>query len=337
MEFKKIIKTSRFLDPFQKYIQAERHSEVRIDPLTGSSTRILDLPVKQLERVDTAPMADLNRQLCPFCPGMVDQITPKFDPALFPREKYRSGQALCFPNAFPYDENGAVTVMCEKHYVQAAEFDERMVGDALSCCVEYLKDVSVKQPEAVYQSINWNYLPLAGSSIVHPHLQVMASSSPTNYYSMTTASLKRYRDGSGGDFWGDLVRLERDTGERFIGEAAGVSWLIAFAPLGIFDVIGIAHYARRPADIAGALADEIARGIVRTLRFIDSLNMYSFNMAIYFVVNDDLFTPHVRICPRVSLPPLGTSEINYMRMLHNETLTPLKPEEICSMIRPFWR
>jgi hypothetical protein len=53
-------------------------------------------------------------------------------------------------------------------------------------------------------------------------------------------------------------------------------------------------------------------------------------------MGDESFTPHLRICPRVSLPPLGTSEINYMRMLHNETLTTMKPEEVCKEVKPFF-
>ena len=77
-------------------------------------------------------------------------------------------------------------------------------------------------------------------------------------------------------------------------------------------------------------------GVLKVLRYIDSLNMASLNMSVYFHLDDDLFTPHLRICPRVNIPPFETSQINYMGMLHNETLTIMKPEDICTGIRQLW-
>jgi hypothetical protein len=114
-----------------------------------------------------------------------------------------------------------------------------------------------------------------------------------------------------------------------------MAWLVAFAPMGIFDILGIMNGPGKPSDITGPVLEDLTGGIINVLGFIGSLNMYSFNMAIYFVIGDGRFTPHVRICPRVSIPPLGTNEINYMKMLHNETLTPMKPEDVCVAIRDF--
>ncbi len=336
MRFEKIIKTSHFLDPFQSYAPVEKLSEVRVDPLTGSTSRILDFPVRQLEKTDLGPIAESTRQFCPFCPSMVEQITPKFDPSLVPRDRYRRGEAVCFPNAFPYDENGAVTVISREHFIPIDGFTGPLISDALECCAEYLTDVLPRQGEAVYQSINWNFLPLAGSSLVHPHLQVMASSTATNYYANITRALETYGRAHGGNFWDELIAGEERAGERFIARTGAVSWLTAFAPMGAFDVIGVLSGASRPADIPGALADEIARALVAVLRFIGSLNITSFNMAFYFVAGDASFTPHIRICPRIALPPLGTSEINYMKMLHGEPLTTMKPEDICVAIRESW-
>ncbi|MGV7931288.1 MAG: hypothetical protein AB2L13_20690 [Spirochaetota bacterium] len=337
MKFEKIIKTSHFLDPFQSYAPVEKLSEVRVDPLTGSTSRILDFPVKKLDRTDLGPIVESTRQFCPFCPSMVEQITPKFDPSLVPSERYRRGEAVCFPNAFPYDENGAVTVISREHFIPIDGFTVPLIHDALECCAEYLTDILPEQPEAVYQSINWNFLPLAGSSLVHPHLQVMASSTATNYYANIMRALGNYGGAHSSGFWEDLVSEEEKAGERFIARTGGVSWITAFAPMGAFDVIGVVSGASRPADLRGALAGEIAGALVSILHFIGSLNITSFNMAFYFVPGEDSFTPHIRVCPRISLPPLGTSEINYMKMLHGEPLTTMKPEDICSAIRESWR
>ena len=337
MNFIKIMKISRFLDPASGFAEARRFSEVRVDPLTGHSSRILDFPVKEIPREDLGPLVEASRAFCPFCPEVVEQVTPKFHPDLLRQERYAQGEALCVPNAFPYDENGAVCVMCRQHYLPLKGFTVRILQDALGCCLSYLRDVVVNQPEMIYQSVNWNYMPLAGGSLVHPHLQITASSSSTNYYTDMLPALERYEREHGRGYWPDLRDEELRAGERFIAASPGITWLAAFAPMGVFDVLGVFHQAHDPADIGGELLDEVVNGIMRVLEYIDTLNMHSLNMSIYFLLDNERFVPHLRICPRVSIPPFGTSQINYMRMLHNETLTTLKPEEVCSDLRAIWK
>lgn len=336
MDFVKFLKTSRFLDPFQGFSETERYSEVRYDPLTGHSTRILDFPIREIQKEDLHALAENSRQLCPFCPEVIDQVTPKFHPDLLCKERYSLGEALCVPNVFPYDENGAVCVMTKKHYVSLDEFTHGIISDALKCCFEYLGDVIIRQPDMIYQSVNWNYMPLAGGSIIHPHLQITASSSPTNYYTDMLPALKNYRTENDSDYWADLRREEQRLGQRYIAAGETMSWLVAFAPMGVFDILGVMHDAHVPDDIDGKTLRDLVQGIVNVLKYINSLNLNSLNMSLYFHMNNTLFTPHLRICPRVSIPPYDTSQVNYMKMLHNESLTIMKPEDICYGIKAFW-
>lgn len=336
MEFVKVLKISKFLDPSQNFTETKRYSEVRYDPLTGHSTRILDFPVREVQKVDVSDMVESSQKFCPFCPGIVELVTPKFHPDLVGRERYAKGEALCVPNAFPYDENGAVTVMTHKHYLTLSEFTSEIMSDALSCCFLYLDDVCQQQKEMIYQSVNWNYMPLAGGSIIHPHLQITASSSPTNYYIDLLSALEAYRNLHDSDYWTDLVQEEKKRSERVIAEMDTITWLVAFAPMGVFDIVGVLHQARSPQEISGQTLSELVTGILNSMRYIDSLNMCSLNMSLYFLLGNGLFAPHVRICPRVSIPPYDTSQINYMWLLHNETLTIMKPEDICIDIRTKW-
>ncbi len=337
MDFKKTVKVSRFLDPFDGFAPTERLSEVRSDPLTGHTCRILDFPVKELVRSNLEELVEKSRSGCPFCPDMIEIITPKFHPDLLRKERYQRGEALCFPNVFPYDENGAVTVMCREHYVALGDFSAEMLKNAIGCCIEYLGDLFCAQPDTVYQSVNWNYMPLAGGSIVHPHLQVTASSSATNYYCDTLRSLKFYAEHTGSDFWRDLVDAERLEGERFVAAGRHIEWLVAFAPMGVFDALGVLPGIRDPEDLKNELMDELVNGVLNIIRYVDALNMYSFNMSLYFMRGEDCFVPHVRICPRVSIPPLGASQVNYMRMLHNESMTTISPEEVCRGLKLGWK
>jgi galactose-1-phosphate uridylyltransferase len=332
MEFKKVLKKATFLDPFNGFTQGGRECEIRTDPLTGRNARILFFPARILPEPDLEIIRKKDTGFCPFCRENIEKITPKFNPELFTKERYRVGESVCFPNAFPYDENGAVTVMTEKHLVLIDEFTPEIIKNAISCCVEFLADVKGKQPEAVYQSINWNYLPVAGSSIVHPHLQITASSIPTNYYSDVMKTMKE----STLNIFSDLVDSETAQDERFISRGEYYSWMIAFAPEGVFDLMAVSHDYFEPSDLKDGRLDELVSGILKTINFIKSNNIISYNMSLFFLPGNNGFIPHMRICPRTNVPPLDTSEINYMKMLHNEPMSTMKPELVAAEIKKIW-
>ncbi len=332
MGFKKVLKKATFLDPLNGFTLGGRECEVRTDPLTGRNTRILFFPVRILPEPDLSEIKNKDSGFCPFCRENIEKITPKFNPGLFTKERYRVGEAVCFPNAFPYDENGAVTVMTDKHMVLIDEFTPEVIENAILCCIEFLEDVKDKQLDAIYQSINWNYLPVAGSSIVHPHLQVTASSIPTNYYSDVLNTMKNRNC----NIFKDLVDSEIAEDERFISKGEFYNWMIAFAPSGIFDLLAVSHDYFEPADLKDGKLKEIVTGILKTINFIKSNNIISFNMSFFFLPGNSEFFPHMRICPRTNVPPLDTSEINYMKMLHNEPMSTMRPELVAAEIKKIW-
>jgi len=336
MELIKTKKEALFLDPFNTFKEGGRSCEIRKDPLTGRNCRILHFPIKEIPKPDINDILVKENGFCPFCPDNIEKITPKFKSSLFPKERYRSGEAVCFPNAFPYDENGSVTVMTEKHFVPISEFTEKIISDSISCCAEFLSDVRITQPEAIYQSINWNYLPLAGSSIIHPHLQITASSSPTNYYNDVLRIMEIHNKEFTSDLFQDLIDEERKLDERIISESDMFAWMVSFAPAGIFEILAVSKKYFEPSDLKGIILDEIVDGILKTINFIDKKNLYSYNMSLFFLTDKNGFKPHLRICPRTSIPPLDTCEINYMKMLHNEPMSTVEPETVSREIKKFW-
>lgn len=335
MDFIRQTKVSRLLDPANGYAPRECYSEVRVDPLTGRTTRILDLPARPLPRTELDGLIQKSKLMCPFCPETLEKVTPKFMPPLEPR--YVRGEAVCFPNAFPFDENCAVTVMSQAHYLALGDIGANLLMNAMACCCDFLVAAGRQQSDAVYQSINWNYMPLAGGSLVHPHLQATASSSPTNYIREVELALGRYRAREAADFWLDLLAAEKTADERFVADGERVMWLSAFAPLGVFDVLAVMPELRSPAELANGTLTELVDGIIKVLRYIDALGMYSLNMSLFFKTDSDHFVPHLRICPRVSIPPFGASQINYLRMLHDESITTVKPEDVCRGLRAQWQ
>ncbi len=88
-------------------------------------------------------------------------------------------------------------------------------------------------PEAVYHIVNWNYMPPAGSSLIHPHLQVFSTSSAPNLMWTELEASRYYQESRGTNFWEDLVIAEKEAGERYLGKIGRTQWLTAFAPMGV--------------------------------------------------------------------------------------------------------
>ena len=72
--------------------------EVRIDPLTRHSSRILpDRGLMPANDFDLEGFARENQARCPFCPGRIDSLTPKLPPAIHPPGRITRGEAVLFP------------------------------------------------------------------------------------------------------------------------------------------------------------------------------------------------------------------------------------------------
>ncbi|MCX8122855.1 MAG: hypothetical protein N3F66_01665 [Spirochaetes bacterium] len=202
-----------------------------------------------------------------------------------------------------------------------------MLQDAFECALLFLSDIDPAQYP--YQSINWNYMPVAGSSLIHPHLQVIASSTPSNYYTDILSNLEKNNN----LFW-DYINLEKQLNERIIISLGDSTWLVAFAPRGQFDILGILHHFAPLHTLKGKLYTVIEY-LIKTLQYLHSKKIDNFNMAFYSIANNNIFYPHIRICPRVTFPPNATSEINYLQMLHDDSFTLLMPEIIAEEYKAF--
>jgi len=325
MQLKKEIKTITIKDPFQQFKEAQRINEIRYCPLTGRSTRVLGLSLKEFAPTDRTAMIEESAKTCPFCPQLIDALTPKFVPPL--KEQYIVGNARCFPNAFPYDENNAVVTITSEHYVPVNGFTHIMLQEALECALLFLADIDPKKYP--YQSINWNYMPVAGSSLVHPHLQIIASSTPSSYYVDILTNLEKNTN-----LFTDYLNTEKSLNERLIATLGDSTWLVAFAPMGQFDILGFFHQSTPLHTLTGKL-NTLITYIRKTLQFLHSKKIDNFNMALYSIVHNNSFLPHIRICPRVTFPPYATSEVNYLQMLHNDSFTLLKPEIIAEEFKAF--
>lgn len=339
IRFEKYSRMTKFLDPAQNFEPNERATEIRVDPLTGHTTRLLHFPIRLMPKPpDLGEMVERSLQFgCPFCPQMVENVTPKFMPDLTEKDRIRRGSAILFPNMFPYDTFSAVAVFSDEHFKPLDDFAPELLRDGFAASAEYLASARAAGPEASrYCAINWNYMPLAGGTIIHPHLQIIAGETGTNYHRLILEASEEYAAKNSDPYWADLVEAETRLGERLIGKAGGTTWLTSFAPKGFIDIMAVFEQAPAIGDITESDWMDFSRGLSAAMKFLDSRGFYSFNMAIYSGLGDNHFRTHAKLIPRALLPPMDTSDINYFNMLHNEVLTIFKPEDICEQAKSFF-
>ncbi|RJP22740.1 MAG: hypothetical protein C4520_07735 [Candidatus Abyssobacteria bacterium SURF_5] len=316
----------------------ERPTEIRVDPLTGQTSRVLFFPIRVLPKPDLKEVVERSLEFgCPFCPQMLEMVTPKFPPDITGAERIKRGSAVIFPNMFPYDTYSAVAIFSEEHFKPLTDFSPELLRDGFCVSQDFLaaSNQAVKVAR-LFNSINWNYMPLAGGSIIHPHLQVIAGESGTNYHAAVHEASAEYARRNGSSYWLDLIEEEARLGQRFLARTGSVSWLTSFSPKGFIDIMAVFERAVSIMDITDSDWLDFSRGLSAAMKFLDSRGFYSFNMAIYSGFGEDHFKVYAKLIPRVLLPPMNTSDINYFNTLHNEVLSIFKPEDICAEARAFF-
>jgi hypothetical protein len=332
IEFEVTRQACRLLDPTRGFEPVEKITEIRRDPLTGRTSHIVDTGFKA-QRPDVERMvAQFRSGFNPFAPDKREEVTPRFMDEVegIPGGRLSVGEALVVPNLFPYDRYSAVTVLSNADFIPLDGFSEDLLTDAFRADLAYLGRVREREGEDLrHYSMNWNYMPLAGGSLVHPHHQLIASPVPTSYLRDVEDGLGQY----GGDYFRDLVKAE-EGGERWVGCEGGISWLTGFAPLGHIDVVGVFEGRVSLFDLTDEDVRALARALLRVFDYLHTENFASFNSSLYGLEGADDFTVHYRLSPRFLLSnELGTSDVNYFEIGHSESLAFFYPEAAASGLR----
>ena len=299
-------------------VRTERGTlQYRRESLTGIRCRIS--PARVERKIDTVPALPLSREGCPFCPDSIGVATPTFEDG----SRLRHGESVTFPNLYPYAERHIVTVITPDH--ATGRFGVRCLADALSGAAEALS----RSPG--YASINWNYLPSAGASIVHPHLQGIADTEPTFLAGLYIAAARRYLADHGRLYWDDLVEHERRSG-RFLFEDE-IFWSASPVPLGEREVRGVLPVSTL-ADI-GPYIEPLAGGILRIVEFYRSLGTHAFNVSILFDA-PGAGRGHRAFCSliaRLNPNSLSMCDSAFMERLHLEPVILTLPEDLGALFR----
>jgi hypothetical protein len=286
--------------------------QYREEHYTGMRCRIS--PDRLKRQIDQTLYFPSNAEGCPFCRDAVFSVTPVFPDG----RRIIRGESVTFPNLFPFGEGHVVTVITCEHAV--TEFSRQQITDALLAQIDALR-----QAEG-YASINWNFLPSAGASLVHPHMQGLSDSSPSSIVGCYLSVSEQFRRQQGRNYW-DAVREEEKSSDRYLfGDE--ILWSAHAVPVGEREVRGLLPIST--IDEMETYVDLTARGILEIISLFRKLGTYAFNMSLFFDKGDcdHGFRAFCSMISRINPNPSSTSDSAFMERLHLEPVILTLPEDL---------
>jgi len=325
IEFSQAIEDAEFYSPMADFDLESQPVEYRRDPLTGQRTRVVAQWFPEADEADAEPDVG-DGEDCFFCPEMVDEATPEY-PDYVGTDRGSRGEATSFPNLFPYGTHSNVVVLTEDHFRPVGGLPADILADGLSCALAYVH-AAIDHDGSQFASINMNYLPPAGSSVVHPHLQAIVDDHGTNGMRRRLDAERDYHADTGDTYWAALLDEERE-GPRYVGRTGGVEWLAPFAPTAQYHVTGVTDVTGIPDPEDSVLAD-IAAGIENVLAFYDDRGLDAFNFALQLVRDEPASPAVVDLVARPAFEKEYVNDVFCLQALHDERIVDVPPEEYAS-------
>jgi galactose-1-phosphate uridylyltransferase len=325
LEFERDVQTATFYSPLEDFEETTVETEVRVDPLTGRTARVVTDHFLLPEDADIDEAVG-DSEGCFFCPGTVEEATPTY-PDWVGVDRGTAGEATSFPNLNPYGAYSNVVALTEDHYVPVDEFTVDQVADGLCAALQYVRDVFAHDGSAKYASVNMNYLPSAGSSIVHPHMQTLVDDRGTNEQRRVAEAARAFYEANDEEYWAALALRERG-GNRYLAETGNVHWLAPFAPTHHRHVVGVASQIHSGVpQPRGDVARDFARGLVAVLSYYASVGLNSFNVALLLEREDPALPPLLNVTARSVFDEYYWSDATFFTTLHDEGVVDAAPEQ----------
>jgi UDPglucose--hexose-1-phosphate uridylyltransferase len=323
VEFKLSRVQAEILDPRSGHRPVSLPLEVRWDPLTGHTSRLLpEAELLSTPDFDLRRLAESTRDGCPFCSDRLNRATPRFPPKISPEGRFLRGEAVLFPNLLPYAKYSSVAVYSpDRHFIPLEELSPALVANNLAAHAEFDDAVMRADPDATWGSINANYQAPSGSSVFHPHTQGAVNPTPTTLQQqLAEVPAERFRD---------YIDMEKSRGIRYLGSTGGVEWLTSFAPIGPAEIRAFVSEVASPAELSGDSLEELGFGISTALGFYAELGFNSYNLAVYGAPPGTPGYPlNLRIVRRANVEELYRSDATWLERLHWEAAVDIMPEEL---------
>jgi len=337
IRFEKHVQKSTFHNPMLGNELDTQEITIRKDPLTGYQS-VFNPSLEDKVAVFFGPtdqalidrLAEESQSRCFLCGDNWKVATPTYPKELVPEGRIQVGEAVLFPNLFPVAHVHAVIRVGDKHYVRLKDFEPGMILEAFQVSSEFVKYLSRGEPDVRCISLNGNYLHPAGASISHPHFQLAGADLPFTYMEGLFEHSRRYHQEQGSSYWSDLVEVEKELGERYIGETGPASWVASYSPQGTNEILGILPHRRDLLETDEEDLRGLAEGLSCVLKGYDSMGISTFNFALYsgpLGSQDDAMRCYLRIISRQNVyENYRTDDYFLQKLLRNELI--LTPPEI---------
>jgi UDPglucose--hexose-1-phosphate uridylyltransferase len=307
----------------------------RRDPLTGASARILT--GEKLQPQSRPDLTELTAKpaFCPFDTEYLETATFPFPAELVAEGRIRVGQAVVVPNIMAYATHSAVGIYDPgRHFLDLDEMTPALVGDALDAMVRHAQAVRRIDRAAQWSSINANFLPPSGASLVHPHLQSAHDAHGLTGQRLLVEQSRAWKDRHGA-YWAALLDQEA-SGPRWVGHIGRTAWLTPFAPTGFHEVWAMVDGAADVTELTEQDARDLGQGLSQVMAAYKDWNLTSFNFGVigggphgheagYQVV--------LKVLSRSNPDPVYRSDATYFERIWGEALIDVSPEEIAEGLR----
>ncbi|MDK2876980.1 MAG: hypothetical protein PWQ22_1390 [Archaeoglobaceae archaeon] len=328
MEFRKELEISKILIGGKV---EESAVEIRYDPLTLQTSRIVKKSLPMDVSGDFEEEITSSKTWCPFCNERVENLAAR-DPEIMKGEIWKRGECLAFSNIMPYSKYSLVLRIADEHYLRLSDFKRSHFFDAFKLVQEYLS----KLPEQkLYITIGMNYLKSAGSSVMHPHIQLVISENATDFFARLEWSAFEFMEQNGKDYWTALVEKEKE-GERYIGRTQKTDWISAFAPKGFYHFLGVPE-EKDFAFMSDEQLSGLSEGITKILKFYESKGFNAFNFT--FFCGDRIgkhFKTNFHIVARTPFSKYYWCDVFFSKLFHDESITFFLPEDYARELRSVW-
>ena len=308
--FNKTVKQTKILSPLKNFVEETLTFEYRTDPLTGRNTTVIQGMLNYLSKFLSSDaellsvLVEKTRATCPFCPESVRTKTPMFPKEFLAEGRIFDGDSVVVPNLLGHAERSVLAVLGREHHLPLKDFTAKLLLDGFRGAMRYLNRLGEVDASARFPVFVFNYLPPAGSSIFHPHMQILARDRPFYLVDLLLEKSKEYYEKNGSSFWRDLVAAEKN-GERYLSEMNGVEWLVPFAPLrGLNEVQAVVEGKSSFKELNDGEWQGLADGLTRVLKFYHTQGYASFNVILVSgPLNEHLeyFDVNLRIVSRPGL------------------------------------
>jgi galactose-1-phosphate uridylyltransferase len=338
IKFRKKVEESTYLNPFNNFQPHNGQVEIRWDPLTALTARVVRFPARKFERFPfESTVSSSLAAKCPFCDENVNNMTAKLDETVYGRTHIEHEGVRIIPNLLTFDKHSLVAILSKTHHLDVAGLaGTGVIVKGIKALIHAFRYVKKNDRRSRYFSINCNYMPMSGGSLVHPHMQGIAGEHPTNYHRIMLTKSRGFFRRNNHVFWNVLKKEEKKRDERFIGETGRVFWYAPFAPRGNTD-IGFLVDRTSIFSVSDREWTDFGTGIKKVFAYLDSQNVGGFNLSIFSGIDGEgYFKVNGRLVARRFLPPVNAADVNYLEKIHMETACLVAPEKMAKELRETW-